>query len=116
MYKEMYSDEELRAEHKKCFHNKKSLEQSKECSCFYCLRDFSVDLIVMWTDRGDTAICPFCSVDAVIPKTDSYLLKILHGKYFEHSFKKVKDQWVKVTKNGEKPLVVHSLKKSISSW
>lgn len=101
-----YTDEKLKEEHCKAIHNKNLLVD--ECSCFYCFRVFPVQSIELWVDReGDTAICPFCSVDAVIPKSDPELVRQLHEKYFgltllnatlysQRSFKKVDGKWVRV--------------------
>lgn len=50
------------------FHNKGKLGQVEECACYHCLKVFKPAEIVEWTDKEkDTAICPHCSVDAVIP-------------------------------------------------
>jgi hypothetical protein len=49
-------------------HNKNTLEMVKECSCYYCFKVFSPSEIKEWVDKEqDTAICPYCGIDAVIP-------------------------------------------------
>lgn len=36
-------------------------------SCFYCLKVSALELIEDWTDGGDTALCPHCSIDSILP-------------------------------------------------
>ena len=50
------------------------LENDKKCGCFYCLEIFDPAEIEEWItcDRGDTAMCPYCSVDAVIGESSGY--------------------------------------------
>jgi len=38
-----------------------------DCVCYYCLKTFKKAKIQKWVDQGETALCPFCSIDAVIP-------------------------------------------------
>lgn len=76
--------------HKLSIHNKKLLAKSKNCGCFYCLKQFAFAEIPdnNWTDEQyDTALCPHCSVDAVLGDamdveiTDT-LLKQMHDRWF----------------------------------
>jgi len=60
--------------------NRKQLE-NQTCSCYYCLRDFPASQITQWTDNEETAVCPFCHVDAVIP-VNQLLARQLNAKYF----------------------------------
>lgn len=54
-----------------------------QCGCFYCLRVFSGDVVREFIDNGYTALCPFCSVDAVLPNvTDRRILKRIHDNRF----------------------------------
>lgn len=61
------------------FH-RKAIEASAQCVCGYCHECFPPAAIRQWTDwlpslpiaerseeNGQTAICPHCSVDAVLP-------------------------------------------------
>lgn len=50
---------------------------SKECGCFYCLRVYGPNKIEIWVDQnsdgvGQTAICPYCGIDAVIGDKSGY--------------------------------------------
>lgn len=40
---------------------------SRECGCFYCVKIYSAKDIIDWADGGKTALCPLCSVSAVLP-------------------------------------------------
>ena len=60
---------DMRYAAKFAMHNKNELEKATLCGCFYCLALFNPQEIKEWTDNGDTAICPFCNVDAVLSET-----------------------------------------------
>lgn len=47
--------------------NRQEIEQSQNCGCYNCIKIFSVNEVVKWTDQNRTALCPFCSVDSLIP-------------------------------------------------
>jgi hypothetical protein len=47
--------------------NRKDLEYVGEGYCYYCLSHVKLHEIVEWTDSGDTAICPVCLVDSILP-------------------------------------------------
>ena len=55
--------------------NRTSILKSKQCGCFSCLNIFAPDEITDWSDEneeniGQTALCPFCSVDSVLPDAE----------------------------------------------
>lgn len=56
----------LHAAHVLSSHHAKEIRQSAKCGCFYCETAFPPALISEWTDEADTALCPFCGIDAVI--------------------------------------------------
>lgn len=68
-------------------HHKRALLKDKICGCFFCLKIFSPKEIVDWIDKDDTALCPHCSIDAVIgessgfPITEEFLEK-MRGRWF----------------------------------
>ncbi|AQY51444.1 hypothetical protein PWEIH_14676 [Listeria weihenstephanensis FSL R9-0317] len=71
-----------------CIGNKLLLATSKRCGCFHCLQIFDPREITMWLDAEDTAICPFCSIDAVLPELDELPISVdflteLHQEWFE---------------------------------
>lgn len=53
---------------KKTSHNFSVIKNSKRCCCTYCLRIFSVNEVVDWTDDEpeQTALCPHCGLDFVL--------------------------------------------------
>lgn len=65
------------------FNNRDALFKAGEVSCYSCLRTYPVALINKWTDRRNTAWCPYCNIDAVIPgahPTD--LLQRMYDRWF----------------------------------
>lgn len=46
------------------------------CGCYYCLQIYNQNEITKWIDRGQTAICPRCGIDSVLPTNN---IKILVG-------------------------------------
>jgi len=54
-------------------HNRRDINGSLEVGCVHCLRRYKPEEIKEWTDQtkqvpeGDTAVCPHCKVDAVLP-------------------------------------------------
>ncbi|MBQ8911695.1 MAG: cytoplasmic protein [Clostridia bacterium] len=60
--------------HDHCGNNKRELKNSKKCGCFYCLAIFSPQKIDRFIDDGQTALCPFCGIDAVIGDAAGYSL------------------------------------------
>ena len=65
-----YSHEEetkLNKLHSYCSHNKELIITSKTCYCFYCKEKFDSTEVVEYIDNGQTALCPKCGVDTVLP-------------------------------------------------
>jgi hypothetical protein len=54
------------AAHRHSANHRAEVVASEMCGCFYCSAVFSPLAITRWADSGQTAICPFCGVDAVI--------------------------------------------------
>jgi hypothetical protein len=53
--------------HKHSSHHKAELARVRRCGCFSCCRIFATAKLKEWTDGGDTAVCPFCGIDAILP-------------------------------------------------
>lgn len=51
--------------------NKSALAFVSECACYHCLKVYCPTEIKEWTDENNTAICPYCNVDAVLPVNTS---------------------------------------------
>ena len=76
----MVSSSSVADAHKFTSMHRSAIEASIECVCGYCRARFPPAEIEEWTDwllslpddqwtsaNGQTAICPYCSVDAVLP-------------------------------------------------
>lgn len=67
--------------------NRKAIEKSKKCGCFYCLKIFEPDEIENWLSEGDgTALCPFCGTDSVIGDSSGFEIS-------EEFLAKMKKHW-----------------------
>lgn len=53
--------------HKFCRRHREVVLQSDLCGCFYCLNVFSPGEIEEWCHDGETAICPKCGINSVLP-------------------------------------------------
>jgi len=76
----MVSSMSVEAAHAHTSFHREAIEASEHCICGYCHERFPPIAIQEWTDwlpsvpdtersdgNGQTAICPYCSVDAVLP-------------------------------------------------
>jgi hypothetical protein len=86
-----YSIEHLSSAHKLSFANRKTIETSRLCGCFYCCKLFPASLVVNWTQEkdnvDDTGWCPDCHIDSVIGDASGInltkeLLAVMNAKYF----------------------------------
>ena len=74
--------------------NRSFVEKSERCGCFHCGSIFSGDQIENWmseVDGDDTALCPYCGMDAIIVGTEEFplstaLLSRLYKSWFEEEF------------------------------
>jgi hypothetical protein len=75
-----------RQAHHYCTSNQRWFAESKQAGCFYCCQTFSPKEITNWiNDRlGETAICPKCGIDSVIPSS-----KVTFDKKFLLQMKKM---------------------------
>lgn len=58
------------AAHKHCFNNRREIEASKNCGCFYCLNVFNASEVKLWIDA--IAFCPRCGIDSVIGSASGF--------------------------------------------
>lgn len=56
--------------HRAHFENNDKITRVKRYGCYYCGKVYSRDKypIEQWVDDGQTAVCPKCGVNAVIPE------------------------------------------------
>jgi hypothetical protein len=80
---------DLEEAHKHSINNKREIEKSDTCGCFYCREIFVPSEIKDWIDdsKDKTAQCPYCWVDSVIGNASGYeitlkFLQELNKKYF----------------------------------
>ena len=52
--------------------NRAALGQTLSAGCYHCARVFVASRIVKWTDNEQTALCPFCGIDSVLPSAVSH--------------------------------------------
>ena len=85
--------EQLAIAHKASINNRELLSICEQCACFYCFRIFPPSRIEEWIDKkeaegeGQTALCPFCGVDSIIPSpmgvsSDAEFLQDMHDYWF----------------------------------
>lgn len=73
--------------HDPYFKNRQQIEEAGIASCFCCTKTFSSVKIHEWCDDGQTAICPYCGIDAVLAGTHSLeLLEQLHKRWFKRIY------------------------------
>ena len=48
-------------------HNRKMVESSEKCHCYFCRGTVDSGDVTSYTDGGETAVCPRCGVSALIP-------------------------------------------------
>lgn len=59
--------------HKFASNHRAELSKDSICGCFYCLKIFDPKEINFWIkDPGETAVCPYCSIDSVIGESSGY--------------------------------------------
>ncbi|MEX2366520.1 MAG: cytoplasmic protein [Pseudohongiellaceae bacterium] len=94
----MNSETDIIAAHTHSAGHREEIERSDQCGCFFCLEIFSPKAIDDWIQEnpdnkpdakltGETAICPNCSVDAVIGSASGYpitrdFLEQMHQHWF----------------------------------
>ncbi len=82
-----YSEFELEGFHKYSVKHRQQVMSSEVCGCFYCCKLFSPDTVTQWTDHEQTALCPLCNIDAVLPgcnfdEITEELLQQMHEFWF----------------------------------
>lgn len=59
------------------FKNKNTLLASQKAGCYYCMNTFDTKDIKEWVDNGETAVCPHCNVDSVVPYKENNFKALL---------------------------------------
>lgn len=80
-------NEDLQAMSKLSIRHQDLIKKSKTVGCYYCCTIYPSANIQEWCDDGDTALCPNCSIDSVLPDYSVVLstkfLQELHDYYFD---------------------------------
>ena len=64
------------------FKNRDSIQSQERVGCYHCLETLDLKEIKEYTDDGQTAVCPKCSVDAIVPSVDKSLLEKCREYWF----------------------------------
>lgn len=81
---------DLQRLHKLSSHHRKVIEDNSHSGCFYCYAVLvpASSFVTEWCDGGETALCPHCGIDSVIPldgfsgwEKEEVLLE-MHEHYF----------------------------------
>jgi len=78
--------------HRFSMNNMPALSKDKKCGCFYCLEIFDPKEIDEYieaepADTDGTAICPYCSIDSILPESAGYpLTKEFLSKMYKYWF------------------------------
>lgn len=63
--------------------NKSKIKEGMICSCYYCLSKYDGSEIAEYVDNEQTAVCPKCSIDSVIPEdVDEEILMEINKRWF----------------------------------
>lgn len=59
-----------------------------ECVCYYCKALFEHSAINRWVEKEQTAVCPYCGIDAILSKkyvSSDEVLDSLHQRWFNEN-------------------------------
>lgn len=77
--------------------HREMLEVAEEAGCYHCCKVFSPSEIVEWVDNEQTALCPRCGIDSVLPsetkgKLAEPILRAMSNYWFKAAYSfKIKD-------------------------
>lgn len=78
--------EPYKSAHAAAFRSREQLLASRWVGCFYCGALYAPKSIRKWIDDGETALCPVCGIDAVLPMSmeqiDSDFLEQMNHHWF----------------------------------
>ena len=77
---------------KSSMRNRDRVRAAASCGCFHCRSIFASDEIRQWVDNDQTALCPRCGIDSVLPGvTDTAILVALHRHRFDVTYRMTED-------------------------
>jgi hypothetical protein len=80
--------EKLQQTHHDSSRHRALIERSKLVGCFYCRQTFPPSEIKGWIDDGETAVCPKCGIDSILPDSVDLSPDFLRAMY---------DHWFSIT-------------------
>lgn len=78
-----FTERRLQTLHKQSFRNRLRLVRANIVGCFWCMRVFPPTLIREWIDQNETALCPKCGIDSVIPTKSCTVLDAMYSYWFD---------------------------------
>ena len=72
-------DDHLKDGYLHTIYNREEINNSRTCACISCMRFFKPDEIEAYADKGETGICPYCGVDAIIGDASGVKMADLTG-------------------------------------
>ncbi len=80
-------ESQMKRLHAYASHNKDLVEKSDKCYCFYCKSIFESSEVNSYIDVKQTALCPKCHIDSVIPDSineivDESIISEMHDYWF----------------------------------
>lgn len=68
------TEQELKTIHGHTLNNSREIKQSIRCACIACCEMFPMEEVDEYIDDDQTALCPRCTIDAVIGDAAGYEL------------------------------------------
>jgi len=88
------TDSEAQAIAKLSMLNRDRVRAAASCGCFHCQAVFASDEIRKWVGNGQTALCPRCGIDSVLPGVTSVeTLALLRHHPFDVTYRMTEDGW-----------------------
>lgn len=86
LVKSIVLDRKYKPYHNDSIQNRTKLINTGKCLCFYCGKRYDVSKVKDWIhdDKEDTALCPHCGIDSVIP--DNNITDEIVNELYEYYF------------------------------
>lgn len=72
--------------HEQTMKNRRAVMDAGSCRCGHCLFHVNSSEVTEWADNGETAICPNCHVDSLIPEDDENPINNDHLNAFRNHY------------------------------
>ena len=69
------------------FKNKTRIASSRQAGCYHCCKIYPAESVTLFTDNGQTAICPECGVDSVLGSASGIELTV-------ENLEKINKEWL----------------------